>query len=628
MSKLPFFILTLLSIVMCIATFVENYLGTSFAGKHIYGTWWFSVLWGIAAIASVPVIIKQKLWRRLPAFLLHTALIIMLGGALTTHLTSTTQPLHLRKGKVSNMLPYSITLSDFSINYYPGTNAPQDFISTFSIDGVKAVTSMNKPFCYQGYRFFQTSYDEDMQGTLLTVNYDPYGTPITYAGYALFALSALLLIIKRWTGRLRLTKGAVIAIAMCQPCLSHASMRCIDSHLAEKERVRQVVYNNRICPLNTPARDFTIKLTGKPSFQGKSAECVLLSWTAYPEDWQYVKMIRTSKSIQRFLGLESSLACFADFFDADGYYLLADATSIGDNRMKASGITQKELREINERIGLVVMLTQGTLVQEIKDGTQPLTDGKVCAEILYNTIPITTILFCSCLTLAILGFTLPLFRRYRLDSIMPTDKTRLVLRLMTLLITTVLMLHIGLRWYISGHLPLSNGFETMEFVALCALVMGCASSNQRASLMIAGFTLLVAHLTEKNPQITSLMPVLHSPWLASHVSIIMISYAMFAMLTVKYDVRILETATLLLAIGIFLGAVWANQSWGTYWSWDAKEVWALITMFAYCMPLHAGCLPWFRDERHCQLYVRIAFFTVLMTYFGCNYVLTGMHSYA
>ena len=169
------------------------------------------------------------------------------------------------------------------------------------------------------------------------------------------------------------------------------------------------------------------------------------------------------------------------------------------------------------------------------------------------------------------------------------------------------------------------------------------------ALLLSGFTLLVAHLSEMNPQITSLMPVLQSPLLTIHVSLVMMAYALLAftmmsgivaliahhrghtgheeLLTVLSQLM-LYPAVFLLAGGIFLGAVWANVSWGKYWSWDPKEVWALITLLVYAVPLHRTTFLAPHRPVAYHLYMLIAFFSVLMTYFGVNYFLGGMHSYA
>lgn len=206
-----------------------------------------------------------------------------------------------------------------------------------------------------------------------------------------------------------------------------------------------------------------------------------------------------------------------------------------------------------------------------------------------------------------------------------------------------------LRWYIGGRIPLSNGYETMQFLALCIMVVALFMSRRHRQavgfgFLLSGFTLLVSYLGEMNPQITPLMPVLVSPWLSLHVSVIMMSYALFAFILLNgvwalcvpreaerlmlYSRLMLYPAVFLLTAGIFIGAVWANVSWGRYWGWDPKEVWALITLLIYALPLHADSLPWFRKPRFFHIYTIAAFLSVLITYFGVNFFLGGMHSYA
>lgn len=169
--------------------------------------------------------------------------------------------------------------------------------------------------------------------------------------------------------------------------------------------------------------------------------------------------------------------------------------------------------------------------------------------------------------------------------------------------------------------------------------------------------LLVSNMSASNPQISHLMPVLQSPLLSLHVSVIMVSYALFALLMLQsviamlsatkhltsnsvsgqtansasgptsVHMRLLRIGVCCLTAGIFLGAVWANMSWGRYWGWDPKEVWALITLLVYAFPLHSRMLPFFRRPRVFYLYCVLAFGAVLFTYFGVNFLLGGMHAY-
>jgi cytochrome c biogenesis protein ResB len=195
------------------ATFVEQARGNAYASEHIYHSGWFCVLWGILVVASVAWIVRRRLWQRLPVFLIHVAIIIILGGAATSFLTSKEGQMHIRTGTAENMfynpkekqmelLPFALRLNAFNVEYYPGTEAPSDFVSRVSIvqETQKAgekIISMNHILEHQGYRFYQSSFDSDHQGTILAVNYDPYGTPVTYFGYALLALAMMWTLLAR-----------------------------------------------------------------------------------------------------------------------------------------------------------------------------------------------------------------------------------------------------------------------------------------------------------------------------------------------------------------------------------------------------------------------------------------------
>ena len=229
------------------------------------------------------------------------------------------------------------------------------------------------------------------------------------------------------------------------------------------------------------------------------------------------------------------------------------------------------------------------------------------------------------------------------------------------LLSVYLLCLFVVRWCVAGHIPMSNGYETMLFLALCMAVLGLLFSRRHpifvsGGLLLAGFALLVAMMGGANPSVTHLMPVLASPLLCMHVAVIMTAYALLAFIMLNglaalglaggskllkkspadealerlqlISQLMLYPAVFLLAIGIFIGAVWANVSWGTYWSWDPKEVWALITLMVYLIPLHSD---FFTDENRpmrFHLYTIFAFLSVLMTYFGVNFLLGGMHSYA
>jgi cytochrome c-type biogenesis protein CcsB len=270
------------------------------------------------------------------------------------------------------------------------------------------------------------------------------------------------------------------------------------------------------------------------------------------------------------------------------------------------------------------------------------------AEHIYNKVPFATILFMVCLTMAFLT----LIRKKWMQRIGLT-----VLGLSFLALT----FGMALRWIISGTIPMSNGYETMLTMAWFVMLISLLMYRRfpvilTFGLLLSGFFLLVSHISQMDPQIGHLMPVLSSPLLTIHVSVIMMAYALLSitfltgiwgLITAMKNYRkpkdsslftlhsslqmsqlFLYPALTCMGLGIFIGAIWANVSWGTYWSWDPKETWALITFMVYAVPVHQQSISWLRNPRHYHLYMVLAFLTILMTYFGVNYFLGGMHSYA
>jgi cytochrome c-type biogenesis protein CcsB len=219
---------------------------------------------------------------------------------------------------------------------------------------------------------------------------------------------------------------------------------------------------------------------------------------------------------------------------------------------------------------------------------------------------------------------------------------------------------LALRWYISGHAPWSNGYESMLYVAWATMLAGFVFGRKYPMVLgtaafLSGIILFVAHLNWMNPEITNLVPVLKSYWLLIHVAIITASYGFIGLSAflgllvlilyiimkesnrnnVDFFIDQLTTigelsATLglyMLTIGTFLGGVWANESWGRYWGWDPKETWALITAVIYAFIVHMRLIPSLKGRYNFNLATLIGFSSVLMTYFGVNYFLSGLHSY-
>ncbi|MFK5937412.1 MAG: cytochrome c biogenesis protein CcsA [Sulfurimonas sp.] len=285
--------------------------------------------------------------------------------------------------------------------------------------------------------------------------------------------------------------------------------------------------------------------------------------------------------------------------------------------------------------------------------------NKVKAEIFYNNTNIFEILwplyFLMGFVLLILSFTKILYPKLRMSLV---SKSSLVLLFIFFLAHTM---GLALRWYISGHAPWSNGFESMTYIAWATVLAGFIFSKHSpitlaATSILAGLILFVAHLSWMNPQVTNLVPVLNSYWLSIHVSMITASYGflalgallgfitllLFILRTEKNEKHIalsikelnavsemgLMIGLIMLTVGNFLGGVWANESWGRYWGWDPKETWALVTILVYAVVVHLRFIKSIYSEFNFSVISLISFTSVLMTYFGVNYYLAGMHSYA
>lgn len=678
MKKFLILIYVVLTGVLMAATFIEHSRGTAFVERYIYHSVWFCCLWGILACFVVVAMARFNWLKRLPVVLLHSSFLIILGGAMLTFLFGEKGYIHLKKGvevttfvresdKHEVSLPFALRLDSFNIKYYPGTEAPSDYVSAVTYvqhgHSASANISMNRVLSVDGYRLYQSSYDDDGSGSWLSVNYDPMGIGVAYTGYVLLALASIgLLVSKRESFRRLLQNpllrkgGLMLMLLFVFGASAHAELRAISLEEANTLCAKQVIYQDRIVPLNTMARDFVLKLTGKDAYRGLSSEQVLASWLVYTEDWAREPMIYVKNGALRQMlnHPRGKYIALNELFDGDKYKLqsmLSGEACKNDSKLKNA------ILELDEKVGLILMLREGTLIKPLpEDGSvTPLSETAVKAELLYNKIPFSKLLFMINLTLGILSFGGLLYLGLRREDAPVSNAVRVIkCGFVWLLFASCLFHWIGyaLRWYIGGRMPLGNGYETMLFLAGCVLVLSCWLQRRFLfvlpfGFLLSGFTLLVAYLGEINPQITPLMPVLLSPWLSIHVSLIMIAYALYAYiflngilaLCLRHKPEQVERlmlfsklmsypATLFLGVGIFIGSVWANVSWGNYWSWDSKEVWALITFMIYGVAFHGTSLPWMRKPMHYHIYMVLAFLSVLMTYVGVNYFLTGMHSYA
>lgn len=732
----------ILLIVMMGITIVEKVYGTKFAHELFYSSSLFLSLWCLFTLLSCIYILRRKLYRRRIVLMLHFSLLVILLGAFSTWCFSERGKIQLSVGQSTDQfsdendkihkLPFVITLKDFNIEYYKGTSTPMDFISRIlvkaddSSESEEGQISMNKIYSFDNYRFYQTGYYKDT--TILSVSYDPYGIAITYTGYVLLLLSFIMYVCSRKSNfRILLhklsTKGLVLStlfvllFGSTQVSASEKKLPdVLPVEVAESFGDLYIFYNERVCPVQTFAREFTRKIYGSDRYKGLTAEQVLTGWMFYYDSWKNEPIIEIkSSAVRDIMHIDGDYASLVDYFTSQNEYCLQntlDEIRKGDDVADKRGFVEadekfvivsqvatgasmkifphvmpngkglkwynhvghlpsdlehkewvfvrKSLDCLNEKILMQNWDEAELIIEKIKKYQEKKSLGMlpspsvVNAEKLYNKIEFTRFLAIFVVTLGLL--MLLLICRVLIKNKVINNNVKKVVDVIGILVWVYLSFVMYLRGYISGHLPLSNGYETMQFMAWCTLLLTGIFRNKYLFIrpfgfLITGFALIVSMLGISNPQITPLMPVLSSPLLSVHVMVIMIAYALLSfimlngiMALVIYNARnkddnvlrsfkdasmlLLYPAVFLLGIGIFIGAVWANVSWGRYWGWDPKETWALITMLIYAMALHAESFEFFRKPIFFHIFSIIAFISVLVTYFGVNFILGGMHSYA
>jgi len=288
-----------------------------------------------------------------------------------------------------------------------------------------------------------------------------------------------------------------------------------------------------------------------------------------------------------------------------------------------------------------------------------LSDNRVKTEIIYNQVDIFNRLYKYFAMFGMLMFVfiiIQIFNEGRFINVL-VRICKYVIWFFFILMTLGLVV----RWYISGHAPWSDAYESIIYVSWATILFGLTLGRKSdltiaSTAFVASIILWVAHLNWLDPSIANLQPVLDSYWLMIHVAVIVGSYGPFTLgmilgatslllmifttkknqkkmnLNIKELTIITEMALtvglIMLAIGNFLGGQWANESWGRYWGWDPKETWALISIMIYAFVIHMRLVPGLRGNWSFNFAAVIAYATIMMTYFGVNFYLSGLHSYA
>jgi len=700
-------------------------------------------------------------------------------------------------------LPFSLKLNDFEAERYPGTeNRYSAFSSQVTVQDKEKGSYdykifMNNILDHRGYRFFQSGFDPDEKGTILSVNHDKWGTWFTYLGYFLlyFGLMAILFDrntrfadLKRALNKVKDKKSKLVTLLLLCITLSGFSQEQHsenDGHNHTREEVgkayvdsilkmnitpkthadkfgRMVIQDvgGRMMPVNTYASELLRKLSKSDTYSDFDANQVFLSIQESPLLWYNVPVIyvkpKKGDSIRKIIGLPKTekYATLAQFFTEHGIYKLSPYLEEAYKAQIPSGF-QKEFKETDSRVNLLYNTVEGRSLKifpipndknnkwissieyrndgfkdKIKDTTYAsfinagfkwylftlneakksgdfkeadkllasfnktqnnlgaevmISDKKIDTEIKYNKYDIFKKLFSWYMYAGTLLFIILIVQIFKAES----KGLKTAVTIFKGIIIVLWVLHtIGLivRWYISGHAPWSDAYESMIYVAwatmLFGLLMGAAKKltlKNRALLavlsvfsyvfyrkvsdltiaaaaFVTSMILMIAHWNWMDPAIANLQPVLNSYWLMIHVAVIVASYGPFTLgmilgvvslllmiLTTKENKErmllnikeltiinemALTVGLVMLIIGNFLGGQWANESWGRYWGWDPKETWALISIMVYAFVIHMRLVPGLRGRWGFNLASIIAFSSIMMTYFGVNFYLAGLHSYA
>lgn len=665
-------LVVLLIFIMGCTTVLEKYRGTSFVSTQIYSSVWFVVLWTLLGVGSLVYILRRHLQKRPVTFLIHISFGVILLGAGVTWLWGREGELHLRgsepvdffEDKSAGECPLDavVRFKSLDVICYPGTETPKSFICNLSMTGDNAgdyTVALNHVLSHNGVRYFLSSFDDDGEGVTLAVSKNCWGMGISYAGYGLMILSMATFFFCKRTRFRSLRKVATLLLLGAGELAANASPRTVSPDVADALGNLNVYFNGRVCPLNTVAIDLTLNLYKSRSYEGADANQVLAGWLFFPSEWISTVDISQPDKQQAVEMLVSTDVIKIFPYEYDGIKWASPVTRVeadvpADRRLfmrRVLDYVSEQIMTGNDDAAKATIEKIQKYQVEVAGDTLP-TANRFKAELLYNRLPLSFPMAIFCFLSGVVVYI------FVCRNILGNKKFKgwqvIVVKVVITFVLAVLTFMIGLRWYLSGHLPMTNGFETMQCMAWCALIGTLIFSKRMTmaapfGLLVASMALMVAMMGEKNPAITYIQPVLYSPWLCIHVMLVMISYSLlaFAMLggitgvimkikgkegeslaIAHIDCRLLYPAVFTLAAGIFVGAIWANETWGRFWGWDPKEVWALITMLIYSGALHGG-FGWFRKGGvRLHIYCIVAFLSVAVTYFGVNYFLGGLHSYA
>ena len=645
-------------------------------------------------------------------------------------------------------LPFSIKLNRFELKRYPGSRSPSSFASWVTVIDQKNQKTMpfhiymNHVLDYDGYRFFQSSYDVDEQGSILSVNHDYWGTLFTYLGYFLMALGMVLALMNRnsrfatlgrFLKKAAKTRNAALILMFLMLAgapsafsqnnfLSVNKIPKVNKVQAEKFGRLLVQSRGRFKPVNSLSSELVRKITGSNHFHKLDADQVLLGMMTSPQYWQAVPMIKINdKDLAQQLGIQGKYAAYFTFFDSrtGNYRLSKQVAEINAENPSQRSRLDNAILKVDEKMNICYMIYEGDFLKVVPNTQDPYkswlaTNAKTAGISTADSMMLTSVLpqylkAISAHNYFIAGGLIKQIRNFQEQyggNILPSqqkisaeifynkamifDRLSMVYGLIGVVMIILLFVDLlgsskanksvlklffwiivisfifqtvglVLRWYISGHAPWSDGYESMIYIAWVTLLAGLIFSRRSmmtvaATTILSSIFLMVAHLSWMDPEITNLVPVLKSYWLTIHVSVITASYGFLALSALLGFLNLILTALkspknkqiitergreltainersltiglYMLTIGTFIGGVWANESWGSYWGWDPKETWALVSVLVYSFIAHMHKLPGLKSQFSFNLASLLGYSSILMTFFGVNYYLRGLHSYA
>ncbi|HXK08956.1 MAG TPA: cytochrome c biogenesis protein CcsA [Vicinamibacteria bacterium] len=702
-------LLVLVLVALASGTIVESARGADAAAHAVYGAPWFRALLAVFAANLACSLVSLWPWgrRRVGYAITHSSMLVILAGALTTDLGKTDGQIAIWEGEdartvvgrpssrdpeppVVATLPFAIHLDRFEIDYYQGTRRPAQFRSRVTVKdpasggSTAAVIEMNRELAHGGYRFFQSSYQETpgRNQTILSVSKDP-GEPIVFAGYYGLVIGMIVVLSTRITERRRATRphaAALAGLALLAAAPARAQLPPMPS-AADTEALRRlpVQHDGRVMPLDTLAREAVWNVTGKRTVWGVDPTALVLGWTFDPSAWEIQPIVPIGDgALAEAIGTPAGAtwSSFRDLAANERLAALTNEAQAAEQQERPLTKLQKAAQKLEGRLvwmaqffrheAILALPAAGpgdawTAPEPLRSAAdlRAVLDSGVSAgrtgpdridrELLYNRARPTRLAWWVLTLSLLLSVAAMVLERRALD---------LAAGLMLLAGFAVMSGGIWLRWQVAGRIPASNMYESLLFlgwgVGAFALLATVFLRNRIVVLNAAAGSALTMALTDLlpvDPFVHPMPPVLSGTyWLAVHVPIIMLGYAVLALGVVVAHMQLgfqafapsrrslalrmadlqywyIHAGSILLVAGIMTGSMWASSSWGRYWGWDPKEVWSLVAFLAYMAILHARAERLISDFG-VAAWTIAAFQTILMTYLGVNFVLaSGLHSY-